>query len=223
MMEMIDEKETISILEKQLTYLFITRDVKIFERQISLLNTLKSEIIKTKNEFISQQNENEANKWLSIENLCFAFLEGLRLFLELKNNNPDNAWNFLISAQNHSSWSNDGYLLSSEIQHDCIVHFNSIESVLFPAQTFMSVSMIVESSECSICSKEFSECEHIRGDSYMGKSCTEITTKINRVNHVAIVTHPDDKRCRITHYGNTEPPTINKMTLLDESKNKKND
>lgn len=214
---MIDEYETIKTLEKKLTYLFITRDKRIFEEQLSLLTNLKSEIIQRKNEFISQQNENEANKWLSIEDICLSIIEGLNLFVKLKENDPDTAWNYLISAQNHSHWSNNEYQLSGTIQLHCISHFNNIELVLFPPQTFTSISMVSEKSECSICHKEFSECEHIRGEAYMGQACTEMATKIRDIGHMAIVSHPDDKRCRMTHYGNKNPPTINKMTLLDES------
>ena len=214
---MIEEREIIKTLENKLTYLFITRDKTIFEEQLSLLKTLKSKILETKNEFIDQQNENEANKWLSIENICLAIIEGSNLFLALKQNDPDSAWNHLITAQNHSHWSNNEYGLAGNIQRDCISHFNNIELVLFPPQSFMSISMISEKSECSICHKEFSECEHIRGEAYMGKACSEIATKIRDMHHIAIVSHPDDKRCRVTHYGDKNPPTINKMTLLDES------
>lgn len=214
---MIEERETIKTLEQKLIYLFLTRDKKVFEEQLSLLTNLKSEIIETKSEFISQQNENEANKWLSIENICLSIIEGLNLFVKLKENDPDAAWNNLIAAQNHSHWSNNEYQLSGTIQRDCISHFNNIELVLFPPQSFMSISMVSEKSECSICHKEFSECDHIRGEAYMGKACTEIATKIRDMHHVALVDHPDDKRCRVTHYGDKDPPTINKMTLLDES------
>jgi len=217
MIKMIEERETIKTLENKLTYLFITRDKTIFEEQLSLLKTLKSKILETKNEFIDQQNENEANKWLSIENICLAIIEGLSLFLALKQNDPDSAWNHLITAQNHSHWSNNEYGLSGNIQRDSISHFNNIELVLFPPQSFVSISMVSEQSECSICHKEFSECEHIRGEAYMGKACSETATKIRDMHHMAIVSHPDDKRCRVTHYGDKDPPTINKMTLLDES------
>jgi len=212
-----DEREIIKTLESKLTYLFITRDKKIFEEQLSLLIDLKDKIIETKNEFISQQ-ETEANKWLSIENICLSIIEGLNLFVKLKENDPDTAWNHLIAAQNHSHWSNNEFQLLGTIQRDCVSHFNNIELVLFPPQTFMSASMITEKSECSICHKDFSSCDHIRGEAYMGQACAEIATKISQFNHAAIVDHPDDKRCRVTYYGDKNPPTINKMTLLDESK-----
>jgi len=220
---MIDEHETIKTLESKLNYLFITRDKTIFEEQLSSLIDLKSKITETKNEHISQQNENESNKWLSIENICLSIIEGLHVFVKLKESDPDNAWNHLIAAQNHAHWSNNEYRLSGDIQRNCISHFNNIELVLFPSQTFMSASLVSERSECSICHKEFSECEHIRGEAYMGQACTEMCTKIREFHHAAIVDHPDDKRCRVSHYGDTDPPTINKMTLLDESKNKQDD
>ena len=69
----------------------------------------------------------------------------------------------------------------------------------------MSVSFISVKSECNICKKEFSECEHIRGEPYIGKSCTEICTEMKDFHHADLVNDPDDKRCRTTHYGDSNP------------------
>ena len=218
---MTDEYKIIETLEHEMTYLFITRDKTIFDEQIALLNKLKSKIIETKNKFIAQQDENNANKWLSIEYICLSIIDGLNLFVKLKENDPDTAWNHLIGAQHHVHWSCLVCELPKTIQRDCFSHFSNIELVVFPPQEFMSTSLVTE-SKCGICQKVFSECDHIRGEAYMGRMCTEIATKIRKVNHVAIVTDPDDKSCRVTHYGNKNPPTVNKMTLLDESVGEQN-
>ena len=67
---MIDEHETIKTLESKLTYLFITRDKTIFEKQLSLLSDLKSKITETKNEYISQQKFFRGKKTSLILSFC---------------------------------------------------------------------------------------------------------------------------------------------------------
>ena len=217
MITLSNEPETVEVLEKALKYLFITRDKTVLNEQLSSLIKLKSTISQTKYQFIHQQNENNANKWYSIEEICLSIIEALKMFILLKENDPDAAWNHLIDAQNRAHWSNNAYQLSSFLQKECISRFHNIEVVLFPPQIFQSVSMVTVKSECSICNQDFSQCDHIRGEVYMGESCTETATEIGEVHHVAFVEHPDDKCCRLTHTGNKNPPTINWMTLLDES------
>ena len=57
--------------------------------------------------------------------------------------------------------------------------------------------MIVDRSECSICRKEYSECDHITGKSYMGKMCARIIKEFKELRDVSVVYEPADKRCRI--------------------------
>ena len=217
---MIQACETIKTLEGKLNCLFIVRDKAIIEKQIQSLTSLISEITETKNEFITQQNEDEANKWLSIEHIGLAILDGLKLFLKLKQNDPNSAWIHLIGAQNYAYSSSAVYELSENIQKHCMFHFHNIEYILFPPQTFLSTSIIVSKSKCSICHKEYSGCEHIGGEPYMGKYCVEIPTDIEKLDSVSIVDNPADKKCRISSYGNS--PTTDTMTLLDKSADEQN-
>ena len=210
---MTDERHIIHHLAEQFGYLFITRDSTVFEKQIIFLEKLMTEITAVKAKYAEQQNEMEANKWLGIENLCHAITYGHRMFLDLKKNDPDNAWLHLISAQNHAHWSAMEYELGGTIQKAFILHFANIEKVLFPSQMFNSVELVVKSSECSICHKEFAKCEHIRGEAYMGEFCSEIASESEIVSS-SIVSNPADKGCRITHTGNT-----NIMTLMEDPSN----
>lgn len=212
-----ENKEVIEFFKEKSKYLYITRDRTILEEQISLLRQIEGEIIKTKKQYIKEQNESLANLWLSFECLEKAIENGLRMFVLLKDGDPDNAWNCLVDAQNNASWSMIAHEFNKEIQLRYISFFNEIEKWLFPPQTFVSISMLVEQSECSICKKDMLECNHIRNQCYMGEFCSEMVTKMKRVNHVAIVSHPADKRCRNTHSGNTDSHKLNVMTLkVDE-------
>ena len=211
---MVDERETIKMLEQKLKYLFITRDKALLVEQITILNDIASNIKEAKEKFIAKQDEANSNKWLSIESISLSILNGLIMFTELQKNNPEPAWNSLISAQNHAYWSSIAYELpTTTIQRDCSNHFYNIEKVLFPSQIFMSVGMVVAESICSICQKQTSKCEHIRGEVYMGEICGQIHAKIKSVNEVSIVNVPADKQCRVTRYQENSM-WINKMTLV---------
>ena len=216
---MIDEKTAIKTLSSKMKYLYITRDISIFEEQQSKLEKLHEKIIETKQKFIEKKNEDESNKFLSIENLCISILSGIHMFIKLKQNDPNGAWLDLVEAQNNAYWSINHYELSGNLPKDCIVHFSNVEKILFPPQTFNSISVISIKSKCSICDEDFSLCDHIRGEAYMGVSCSEICTEMKDFHHVAIVENPDDKRCRNTAYGNSKDNMIDVMTLLPEKKN----
>ena len=214
-----NELETIKILEQKLKYLFITRDKLVLDEQIKILKNMLHDIKETKNEFINKQDENNSNKWLSIEDIGLSILNGLIMFIELKKDNPESAWNLLISAQNYAHWSNVAYKLSeTTIQRNCSYHFYNIENILFPPQAFLSPGMVVSGSLCNICQKQTSECEHISGEVYMGKICNIAYTNIERMNEISIVDVPADKRCRLLRYQENSM-WINKMTLASESIN----
>lgn len=216
---MADERETIKTLEQKMKYLFIARDKAILDEQIKILEDIVHDIEKTKNKFIARQDEDNANKWLSMEEAASSILNGLIMFTKLKENNPESAWNYLISAQNHAYWSSNAYELpNTTIQRDCSNHFYNVERVLFPPQVFLSMGMIVAESICTICQKQTSECEHICGEVYMGKMCGQTYTKIESVEEVSMVNDPADKRCRVTRYQKNSM-NINTMTLISEPVN----
>ena len=80
---------------------------------------------------------------------------------------------------------------------DYIEHLHDLERVLFPPQIFLGAGMIVEGSTCSICGKEYGECEHIKGKAYMGKICGRRITKIKEFREISIVEIPGNKHCRL--------------------------
>lgn len=72
---------------------------------------------------------------------------------------------------------------------------------LYPYNAFFSIGIAVDSFECSICSKDIDslECEHIKGELYRGKLAYGIAKDIRSVDHVAMVKHPQDKRCVVKY------------------------
>ena len=60
--------------------------------------------------------------------------------------------------------------------------------------------MLVKYEECSICGHEYEDCEHLKGKPYMGKFCSVIVREVAELDHVAVVDHPADKRCRVMKF-----------------------
>ena len=71
---------------------------------------------------------------------------------------------------------------------------------IYPYRVFASVGMVVGHFECSICGKDIDsrECPHVQGDLYMGKMACGIARDIKEIDHISLVSNPEDKRCVLT-------------------------
>ena len=80
-----------------------------------------------------------------------------------------------------------------------------IESA-YPYEIFFSIGVIVEKFECSICGEDIDsfDCIHRKGELYRGQMAFGKAKNIERLDHVAMVKHPVDKRCVIS-YENDAP------------------
>jgi len=72
---------------------------------------------------------------------------------------------------------------------------------LYPYNVFFSMGARVDLFECSICGKDIDslECEHIKGELYRGKLAYGTAKGIGSIDHVAMVKHPQDKRCVVKY------------------------
>lgn len=188
------------------------------QQQCYLLEHLQRNATLNKCKAIELNIENEANLFLGFECIIGAVLCELRMWILLKLDRADQAWDQLISAQMaamdalraHEGFSNATIILK---------RLEDYEEVLFPPQAFVSAGFISKSIECSICNKEYSDCDHLRNKPYMGKFCDVIHRGITG-DHIAMVKFPADKRCRFTSY-KTPSGHQNKMTLeITEYKDK---
>lgn len=211
-------EELNAVIREAETLKRITRCSELQRNAIKSLNDLRSEISSLKSEAIEEKQENLANMFLGYECACGTLIAELEMWILLKQEDPDSAWDKLVIAQEaaigavraHPGFSHLG-------QH--YERLEAIEELVFPPQVFMSSGMLVEHLECSICNKEYESCEHLVGKPYMGEFCQLILRDI-KLNHVAIVDHPADKRCRITT-AHVEGGVRNTMTWRIEPKNSK--
>lgn len=138
------------------------------------------------------------NGLLGWESVAAGLRAELSMWLNLKAEDPEAAWGDLVRAQTafmdamraHPSFDH----LRSELER-----LETIETVVFPSQIFLSAGMIVRRAYCSICGESYDECDHIVGRPYWGELCRRVLTEVEG-NHIAIVKRPANKHCRITHF-----------------------
>lgn len=179
-------------------YCFMTRAKEFQEEAIQRLEMLKAKASSLKQERIDSGDENSANLMLSLEEMIDALCYELRMWIALKEDNPNSAWDYLISAQGATRTAIQSH--SAVIQLEGYVHrLYLLEKTLFPPQTFLSPGILIEESKCSICGKEYGECDHLRGQAYMGKTCARHVTKA-RIREASVVENPANRRARVYRF-----------------------
>lgn len=189
----IEFSETANDLQK---FCYITRAKELQIEALNKLNNLKKRASLLKQKVISQADEDSANAMLSFEEMIIALMSELRMWLALKDDDPDAAWNHLITAQYAARTAIQAHSVANHLE-GYINHLHTLEVVLFPPQGFFSPGMIVEKSKCSICGKEYGECDHIVGKPYMGEMCSRIIEEVKELQEISLVTEPANKRARI--------------------------
>lgn len=210
-------KEANEILKDCEVYNFITRGKEL---QISACKTLEEILKKTtdlKMICIDRKENDEANLLLGLEGIIKSLSEQLHMWVAFKEDQMDKAWDHLINSQDAAL----GALhIDNQFEYlkDHIKRLYLIEHLVFPPQVFDSVGFDVRSEECSICGKEYEDCEHIAGKPYMGKFCYLIVREAE-LTHTSIVADPADKRCRIIKFSD-ENGWRNRMTWRIEQNGK---
>ena len=194
----------------------ITRCSELQQNAVESLNGLQSEILVLKNQAIEEQEEGIANMFLGYQCVCRSLIAQLEMWVLLKQEDPDSAWNKLIVAQEAAV---AAVRADSGFSHvrQYYQRLEAIEELVFPPQVYTSSGTITQQLECSICGREYEDCEHLIGKPYTGEFCHVIIQDF-KLDHVAIVDHPADKRCRITSF-HDEGGVRNRMTWRVEPKN----
>lgn len=190
-------------------FLSITRDSELQQEAVESLMELLQRIVGEKKTAVSAKEEDYSNMLLGCECVTEVLIAEIKMWLLLKEGDPDQAWDQLIIAQMMASAAmraHEGFRhLESHNER-----FRAIEQLVFPKQIFVSSGMIVRSQLCSICDEEYEDCDHLIGRPYMGEFCY-IFARDLEFDHVAIVDEPADKRCRMQHF-RVEGGYRNRMT-----------
>lgn len=190
-------KRSINIILNSERFCFITRGEELQRDCIRELTLLKEEVAEIKQKTIKTKDEDSANTLLSLECLIQAFISELNMWVSLKNDDPNSAWDFFVYAQQHARASFRASTALSLNFEGYLKKLLFIEKLVFPPLKFMSPEIIVENSKCSICGKNYDECDHIVGKAYLGEFCYKIVDKIKEIKGVAIVNEPANKLARV--------------------------
>ena len=173
----------------------LARSSKLQIERCLTLDGLLNGATRIKHEAARRGEEDHANFLLGFECVIGGIRAELMMGILLKRDMPNEAWTRLVAAQM-------AYLDATRA-HRGFAHceqrlreLEQIEGYIFPPQAFMSAGFVSERLDCSICGERYSKCQHLRGKPYMGEFC-EIIHRNPRGNHVAMVEHPADKRCRV--------------------------
>ena len=196
-------KEFNEVIREYGKFCFISRGEEFQQDAVKKLTALKQKASSLKEKAIKLKDEESANCMLSLEDLINAMIDELEMWIALKEDNPNKAWDFLINAQSAVRTSAQAHNIAIDLNAEGYANkLHLLEKFLFPPQMFFSPSFVTEKAECSICGKEYGECEHIVGRAYMGEMCYRIITKIKEVKEVSIVEEPANKHARILTFTN---------------------
>jgi hypothetical protein len=178
--------------------LYITRAKEFQEETVQRLEALLVKLRTAKEEAIKNRIEDWANLLLFNEYITEAFLEFAQMWVQIKNDEMDRAWDSLINAQMAAR---HALLVRNDPELQQLnERLHLIESVIFPPQMFVSPGFTILEAKCSICGGEYGECGHMKGRVYMGQLCARIIKKWN-LSEVSLVDNPSDKHCRALSFG----------------------
>lgn len=186
------------LTEEAQTMTFATRDLGLQKDARKKLLRFRNRIKKWKDKFAQARESDMANRFLSIELTNLSLIAELTMWIDLKENRPEKAWDSLIEAEEWASAAMRAHPCGYHLEHN-LRKLHMIERIVFPPQTFVSVGAVVRNEECSICGEAYRDCEHIAGRAYMGELCSVICRGVEP-REVSIVDDPADKRCRVTHF-----------------------
>ena len=181
------------LFERVAKFACYTRGIEFQERSIEELKSFKSEIETQKGKAVSSGDNDNSNAFESLNLVTQSMMCKFEMWVNLKNENFDDAWDSLVDAQNNAVWSMQAHEINGHLTR-YISQLNLLEKVLFPPQLFFSDRSVISKSDCSICGKSIDECEHLKGKFYMGKQCVEIIGQIDKIHAFDIVKDPANKK-----------------------------
>jgi hypothetical protein len=195
------------------TLTFLPRATELQANAVGQVDEFLGELAMRKAECAQAGDEAAANALLAMELSLRAVREELRMWIALKEDAPEKAWDTLVSAEDLCS-----FAVSVRAQigvetrglENLAKKLLAIERLVFPPQVFCSVGGRVNYRECSICGEDYETCHHIKGRAYMGQQC-HVKLSFGDLREVSLVSTPADKRCCLTHFSD-QGKMRNRMT-----------
>jgi hypothetical protein len=162
---------------------------------VEKLKRMEAAVNELKEHAIADSDEDSANCGLAMECVARMLRHELQMWIALKDDNPNQAWDELVEAQSYAADAVRAHRIAKRISR-YISKFELLEQLLFPPMTFFSLGLVISESRCSICGSQYGECDHIKGMPYMGRICGVELTKFE-LKEVSFVASPANKLTRI--------------------------
>ena len=166
---------------------------------------------------IQRNDEQLANSQFIFKDYFKLFCNLLRYFKMLETGHYKESWTKLQDCLDAIKYSGrfteiDNRLELNEL-YDLLVQYEE----LYPYTIFASSEYVISKSHCSICGKSMQslDCHHIKGELYWGEPAIECIDKIDVIQAICIVSHPEDKRCVLEISDDTRPEK-EKFLMLDQ-------
>ncbi|MBR3653903.1 MAG: hypothetical protein IKN62_00515 [Elusimicrobia bacterium] len=168
---------------------------KVIDDLVLFLKTIKTE----KNKAKQKQDEKTANNLFYMQCFINAIRCSLKMWIYLKEQKYVDAWHSLVDAQEYMYYS---LKAGKDIEKSKLYLYKlkEREQVIFPKFKFVSSGSIIEGGKCSICGRDFNNCEHIEENLYCGSICKRIDYKRLEFTHLALVENPKDRGCIIEEF-----------------------
>jgi len=202
-------------------FTMLCRDSSLQKDSIEEIKQWLKKIETKKREAKVRGDDDVANMLLSVGCALGAVLACIQMCLQLKNDQPHDAWRSLVYSQHavtsamraHRACDNMAGL--SEFLHE-------IEHQLFPPQVFASVGAKFSRAFCSICDSDYRDCNHITGRPYAGDFCSMVIRN-SVVEEVSIVETPEDKACIVVSTADKNGRMLDRLSLLPSEDSNKDD
>lgn len=191
-------KEFLSKVQQAERMCFAVRAVELQHEAINDLKSLKEKACQLKGRIVASGFEDLANQMLSYENALQALSCELEMWVAIKEDKADVAWDALVEAQTSARHALIAHDISSHLTA-YLKRLKMLEMLLFPRMQFMSVGVLVKKSTCSICGEEYGDCGHLKGKVYMGEICAREIVDGHLVE-TSLVDEPTNRHCRVTHF-----------------------
>ncbi|WP_061215354.1 SEC-C metal-binding domain-containing protein [Syntrophomonas wolfei] len=146
-----------------------------------------------------QNDEVFANSQYVVRKYFLLFCNLCMYFELLKEKRYKSSWDKLQDCIDLAKMVGSYIEIENRLEISKVLHLLSSYETLYPYSVFASSEYIISKSHCSICGQSMLSlsCQHIKGKLYWGEVAVEMIDEIKTFQAVALVSHPEDKRCVI--------------------------
>lgn len=165
---------------------------------------------------VKNNDETLANSQYVFKQYLLMFYNLIKFYKLLKSREYKSSWDKLQDCIDDAHYI--GRFTSDRLEIPSLLKlFRSYES-LYPYKVFASSEYVIHKSHCSLCGKPMQslQCPHIRGNLYWGNPAAEIVDEITEFRAIALVSHPENKRCviELPDDGRSEAEKFKKLDLF---------